>query len=270
WCASWSPPGWTRSASSPTATRTVPRRPPCPARCAPTRSGDGTSGSARWSTSCARSGPPSGSARWSTSWWTRSARGGPRTRRLRSTGPRRCSAPTECGRATWSGPRSWTAAASTWSRCRGERASEPGDVVTEASGPPREAPPAGAVAGAVPDPVQPPLERPRDAVPLVNLANALTVLRIVLVPVFVAFTVTSGMVRPGWRMAACVVFSVASVTDLVDGWIARTFDQVTAFGKVADPIADKALTGTALVLLSGYGRLSWWATAVILVRELGV
>jgi len=142
--------------------------------------------------------------------------------------------------------------------------------VTEASGPPREAPPAGAVAGAVPDPVQPPLERPRDAVPLVNLANALTVLRIVLVPVFVAFTVTSGMVRPGWRMAACVVFSVASVTDLVDGWIARTFDQVTAFGKVADPIADKALTGTALVLLSGYGRLSWWATAVILVRELGV
>ena len=106
--------------------------------------------------------------------------------------------------------------------------------------------------------------------PLVNVANALTVARIVLVPVFVVFTVTSGMNRPGWRMAACLAFSVASVTDLVDGWIARTFDLVTSFGKVADPIADKALTGTALVLLSGYGRLSWWATVVILARELGV
>jgi CDP-diacylglycerol--glycerol-3-phosphate 3-phosphatidyltransferase len=108
------------------------------------------------------------------------------------------------------------------------------------------------------------------AVPLLNAANALTVVRIVLVPVFAGFTIASGMTLAGWRMAACVAFVVAAVTDLVDGWIARTFDLVTSFGKVADPIADKALTGTALVLLSGYGRLSWWATAVILVRELGV
>jgi CDP-diacylglycerol--glycerol-3-phosphate 3-phosphatidyltransferase len=56
----------------------------------------------------------------------------------------------------------------------------------------------------------------------------------------------------------------------VDGWVARTWELVTTFGKVADPIADKALTGTALVLLSWYGRLPWWVTVVILVREIGV
>jgi len=106
--------------------------------------------------------------------------------------------------------------------------------------------------------------------PVLNVANGLTALRLVLVPVFFALTVASGLVHPGLRMSATVVFVVASLTDFVDGWIARTWDLVTTFGKVADPIADKALTGTALVLLSGYGRLSWWATAVILVRELGV
>jgi CDP-diacylglycerol--glycerol-3-phosphate 3-phosphatidyltransferase len=107
-------------------------------------------------------------------------------------------------------------------------------------------------------------------VPLLNVANALTGLRIVLIPVFLMFTVTSEMTRPGWRIAACVAFSVASLTDFVDGWIARTWDLVTSFGKVADPIADKALTGTALVLLSAYGQLTWWATGIILIREVGV
>jgi CDP-diacylglycerol--glycerol-3-phosphate 3-phosphatidyltransferase len=110
----------------------------------------------------------------------------------------------------------------------------------------------------------------RAEVPLLNPANALTGLRMVLVPVFLAVTVASGLVHPGLRMVACVVFSVASVTDFVDGWIARRWHLVTAFGKVADPIADKALTGSALVLLSWYGRLPWWVTVVILVRELGV
>jgi CDP-diacylglycerol--glycerol-3-phosphate 3-phosphatidyltransferase len=107
-------------------------------------------------------------------------------------------------------------------------------------------------------------------VPLLNVANALTVLRIMLVPVFLGCVVASDMTRPGWRVAACVTFSVASLTDFVDGWIARTWNLVTSFGKVADPIADKALTGTALVVLSAYGRLSWWVTGIILVRELGV
>ncbi len=105
---------------------------------------------------------------------------------------------------------------------------------------------------------------------MVNLANALTVLRLVLVPVFVGFAVASGLTAPGLRIAACLTFVVASLTDFVDGWVARAYDLVTAFGKVADPIADKALTGTALVLLSWYGRLPWWVTGVILVRELGV
>lgn len=106
--------------------------------------------------------------------------------------------------------------------------------------------------------------------PLVNVANALTVLRIVLVPLFVVLMIASRMEVPGYRMAAAVAFGVASVTDFVDGWIARSFNQVTSFGKVADPIADKALTGSALVLLSAYGALPWWVTGLILAREVGV
>jgi CDP-diacylglycerol--glycerol-3-phosphate 3-phosphatidyltransferase len=108
------------------------------------------------------------------------------------------------------------------------------------------------------------------AVPLHNPANLLTALRLILVPVFLVLLIVSEMTSAAWRMAACVAFGVASVTDIVDGWIARRFSLVTAFGKVADPIADKALTGTALILLSWYDRLPWWVTAVILARELGV
>jgi CDP-diacylglycerol--glycerol-3-phosphate 3-phosphatidyltransferase len=107
-------------------------------------------------------------------------------------------------------------------------------------------------------------------VPLVNPANALTALRLVLVPVFVALVVASGMTDTGLRVAASVAFFVAAVTDLLDGWIARTWDMVTAFGKIADPIADKALTGSAFVLLSAYGLLPWWVTVVILGREVAV
>lgn len=107
-------------------------------------------------------------------------------------------------------------------------------------------------------------------VPVLNAANALTALRLVLVPVFGASVIASGMTHAGWRMAACLIFAVASATDLVDGWIARRFGLVTSVGKVADPIADKALTGAALVLLSWYDQLPWWVTAVILVRELGI
>ncbi|MGE5828831.1 MAG: CDP-diacylglycerol--glycerol-3-phosphate 3-phosphatidyltransferase [Micromonosporaceae bacterium] len=107
-------------------------------------------------------------------------------------------------------------------------------------------------------------------VPLVNVANGLTVLRIGLIPVFVALMIAGQMTRPGWRMAAGITFVAASLTDFADGRIARAFGLVTSFGKVADPIADKALTGTALVLLSWYGALPWWVTAVILTREIGV
>jgi CDP-diacylglycerol---glycerol-3-phosphate 3-phosphatidyltransferase len=108
------------------------------------------------------------------------------------------------------------------------------------------------------------------AVPLLNPANVLTGVRIILVPVFLATVVVSEMVHPGWRVVACLTFCVASATDFADGWIARRYSMITAFGKVADPIADKALTGTALVLLSAYGELAWWVTVAILVREWGV
>lgn len=106
--------------------------------------------------------------------------------------------------------------------------------------------------------------------PVLNAANALTALRLLLVPVFGVCTVVSDLSAPGWRIAAALAFGLASVTDYVDGWVARRHNLVTAFGKVADPIADKALIGTALVLLSGHGVVPWWITVLILAREIGV
>jgi CDP-diacylglycerol--glycerol-3-phosphate 3-phosphatidyltransferase len=102
---------------------------------------------------------------------------------------------------------------------------------------------------------------------LVNVANALTLLRLTLVPVFVLFLLAGG---PGWRIAAFVAFGAASVTDVLDGELARRRSLITDFGKIADPIADKALTGSALVTLSVLGQLGWWVTGVILFRELTV
>ncbi|HXC84497.1 MAG TPA: CDP-diacylglycerol--glycerol-3-phosphate 3-phosphatidyltransferase [Trebonia sp.] len=102
---------------------------------------------------------------------------------------------------------------------------------------------------------------------LVNVANVLTIARILLVPVFVVCLVAGGT---GWRLTALAVFAVASVTDLVDGRLARSRGLVTDFGKIADPIADKALTGAALITLSALGELPGWVTAVILIREVGV
>ena len=102
---------------------------------------------------------------------------------------------------------------------------------------------------------------------LVNVANALTVLRLALVPVFVLLLLAGG---PAWRIAAFAVFLIASVTDLLDGRLARQRGLITDFGKIADPIADKALTGSALVTLSFLGELPWWVTSVILFRELAV
>jgi CDP-diacylglycerol---glycerol-3-phosphate 3-phosphatidyltransferase len=102
---------------------------------------------------------------------------------------------------------------------------------------------------------------------LVNVANALTVLRLALVPVFVWFLLSGGT---GDRAIAFVLFAFASVTDLLDGELARRRGLITDFGKIADPIADKALTGCALITLSYLGELWWWVTAVIVVRELAV
>jgi CDP-diacylglycerol---glycerol-3-phosphate 3-phosphatidyltransferase len=107
-------------------------------------------------------------------------------------------------------------------------------------------------------------------VPLNNPANLLTALRLGLIPVFAGLLIASELRQAGLRVAACLTFGLASATDFVDGWIARRFGLVTSFGKVADPIADKALTGTAFALLSWYGVVPWWVTALILGRELGV
>lgn len=112
-----------------------------------------------------------------------------------------------------------------------------------------------------------PVARPT---PVLNAANLLTAIRMLLVPVFVLVVVLSGMTHPGWRLVAAAVFLIASLTDLVDGWIARRYGLITGFGKVADPVADKALIGTALLLLSGFGHVWWWVTGLILTREVGI
>jgi CDP-diacylglycerol--glycerol-3-phosphate 3-phosphatidyltransferase/cardiolipin synthase len=107
-----------------------------------------------------------------------------------------------------------------------------------------------------------------------NLPNILTMLRIVLVPFFVWFLIADApdlQSESGpWRWAAVAAFAVAIYTDKLDGDIARSRGLVTDFGKIADPIADKLLIGSALVMLSVLDELSWWITAVILIREWGI
>jgi CDP-diacylglycerol--glycerol-3-phosphate 3-phosphatidyltransferase len=102
---------------------------------------------------------------------------------------------------------------------------------------------------------------------LVNPANALTTLRLVLVPIVVIGLAAGGTAG---RLTAFTAFCAACVTDLLDGRIARRHGLVTDFGKIADPIADKILTGAALVTLSSLGQLSWWVTGVIGAREIAV
>ena len=103
-----------------------------------------------------------------------------------------------------------------------------------------------------------------------NLPNVLTGLRIVLVPVYGYALLHDGGNSITWRCVATVVFVVAMVTDKVDGDIARSRGLVTNFGKIADPIADKAMTGMAFVGLSIVGDVWWWVTVVVLLREWSV
>ncbi|RBY90938.1 CDP-diacylglycerol--glycerol-3-phosphate 3-phosphatidyltransferase [Blastococcus sp. TF02A-30] len=118
----------------------------------------------------------------------------------------------------------------------------------------------------LPDPAATPPQTAR----LVNLPNALTVLRLAVVPVFAVLLLQDEGLDDAGRYWATLVFGLAIITDRYDGMIARRTGQVTEFGKLADPIADKALTGSALIGLSVLGLLPWWVTALILVREVGV
>jgi len=107
-------------------------------------------------------------------------------------------------------------------------------------------------------------------VPLLNVANVLTMARLALVPVFLFSLFEAGGFDTTWRLIAFGIFAVASFTDHIDGTLARKHGLITDFGKIADPIADKALTGSALVGLSILDVLPWWITIVIAVREVGI
>jgi CDP-diacylglycerol--glycerol-3-phosphate 3-phosphatidyltransferase len=103
-----------------------------------------------------------------------------------------------------------------------------------------------------------------------NLPNMLTLIRILMIPLFWYLLMYDGGTYAATRVAATVVFIVASITDWLDGWLARRQGLVTTFGKIADPLADKALTGVALIGLSVLGELWWWVTLLIISREVGV
>jgi CDP-diacylglycerol--glycerol-3-phosphate 3-phosphatidyltransferase len=105
-----------------------------------------------------------------------------------------------------------------------------------------------------------------------NLPNALTTLRILLVPFFGAALLMDGGESASWRMTAFAIFVVAMITDKIDGDIARSRGLITDFGKIADPIADKAMTGMAFVGLAVIFDSPWWwvVTIAVLVREWSV
>ncbi len=97
-----------------------------------------------------------------------------------------------------------------------------------------------------------------------NTANKLTLLRVVLVPVFMAFMLTEGT---AWQIAALAVFIIASLTDMIDGKIARKYNQITTFGKFADPLADKMLITAAFLVFLQKGVINSWAVMIVMARE---
>ena len=100
--------------------------------------------------------------------------------------------------------------------------------------------------------------------PLAHVPNALTVLRLALIPVFVVLLLAADGER---SIAAALVFALAGITDQVDGWLARRWRVESLFGKFADPLADRLMIDAAVVLLWLEGRLPWPALAVILARD---
>ncbi|WEV72922.1 CDP-diacylglycerol--glycerol-3-phosphate 3-phosphatidyltransferase [Bifidobacterium sp. ESL0790] len=103
--------------------------------------------------------------------------------------------------------------------------------------------------------------------------NLVTYTRIVLVLVFLWADISAGpwgSGKPWLRFTAAILFIVAASTDKLDGWMARTYNQVTELGKLMDPIADKLLICSALVVASAFQEISWWVTGLFLVREVGI
>jgi CDP-diacylglycerol---glycerol-3-phosphate 3-phosphatidyltransferase len=105
---------------------------------------------------------------------------------------------------------------------------------------------------------------------IANVPNIITVVRILFVPVFVWLLLSDAGELGLGRYLAGILFIVAIATDALDGYLARSRNLVTDLGKILDPIADKALIGSALVALSILGELWWWVTILILVREIGI
>jgi CDP-diacylglycerol--glycerol-3-phosphate 3-phosphatidyltransferase len=118
-------------------------------------------------------------------------------------------------------------------------------------------------------PVPDHLGDPSNEVPILNVPNILTVARLFMVPVFGYLVLAIEQTQTA-QWASATVFLIAALTDLVDGVWARHFGLVTNFGKIADPIADKALIGTALIALSIQGEISWWVTSIIIFREIAI
>lgn len=115
-----------------------------------------------------------------------------------------------------------------------------------------------------------PLTGPPGRANIANLANTLTLLRLVLVPIFLLALFAGSGHESAFRIVAFVIFALACITDRLDGLLARNYGMATEFGALVDPIADKTLVGSALIGLSMLGDLPWWVTVVILARELGV
>jgi len=105
---------------------------------------------------------------------------------------------------------------------------------------------------------------------IANLANLLTLLRLLLVPIFLLALFADGGHQIAGRILAFVIFAIACITDRFDGLLARNYGMATEFGAFVDPIADKALIGSALIGLSMLGELPWWVTVVIMTREVAV
>ncbi len=103
-----------------------------------------------------------------------------------------------------------------------------------------------------------------------NVPNVLTTARIVAVPFFAWALLMDDGESITWRCVAFAIFTVAMITDKIDGDLARKHNLITNFGKIADPIADKAVTGMAFIGLSIVGDVWWWVTIIVLIREWSV